>query len=389
MTESRSAQKFRVITVHGVNSKGEWQEEVAQALGLFFHFEPIKYNHYRWFFGTELAFCPIVWLPLGVLFMIAILMGWVREGRSITLGILIILVLAALGAYPYRVWAVKTFQRRLSLKFDKAGPPPSLIAHSFGTYLSGGALRDLPWPRYDRVVLAGCVLDGHFPWQSLQGSNPLRFREVRNEMAARDNIARMAAWLDRLVPGFGSAGYSGFSGSTQWVHHVDSANAACSACDPSKDRAPIHNIKCDELGHSDVFLGPAYAVMYWLPFLWGYDPATYRYFLSVCFDISRATSIGQKEAMKANYQILRTISWGQTPKKSLDQEIQEAVPEGHNPLEKAELDKIATETLRFVLFGQAAFDDDNAAERDKYVQFLNVYLAIDAAWRKSFPSWQV
>ena len=93
--------------------------------------------------------------------------------------------------------------------------------------------------------------------------------------------------------------------------------------------------------------------------------------------------------MKANYQLLRTISWGQSPKKSLNQEIQDAVPDGHNPLEKGELDKIATETLRFVLLGQAAFDDDNAVERDKYVQFLNVYLAIDAAWKKAFPAWQV
>ena len=67
MSEGSSGQKFRVITVHGVNSKGEWQEEVAKALGLFFNFEPIKYNHYRWFFGTELVLCPFVWLPLGTL----------------------------------------------------------------------------------------------------------------------------------------------------------------------------------------------------------------------------------------------------------------------------------------------------------------------------------
>jgi hypothetical protein len=93
--------------------------------------------------------------------------------------------------------------------------------------------------------------------------------------------------------------------------------------------------------------------------------------------------------MKSNYQMLRTISWGQTARKNLDQEIQEAVPNGHNPLNEEELDKIATETLRCVLLGQAAFDDENAAERDKYVQFLNVYLAIDAAWKKAFPTWQV
>jgi hypothetical protein len=387
--ENSSSQKIRVITVHGVNSEGEWQEEVAKALGVFFTFEPIKYNHYRWFFGTELVLCPLVWLPLSAIFIVALFMGWVREAHGICLCILAILLLSGFGAYPYRRWAVKKFRERLSQKFKKGGPFPCLIAHSFGTYLSGRAMRDLPWPSYDRMVLAGCVLDRDFPWQNVQGNNPKRFHAVRNEMASRDNIARLAAWLDRLIPGFGSAGYSGFRGSAQWVHNVDSANIVCNACDSSKSGAPIHNIKCEELGHSDVFLGPAYAVIYWLPFLWGYDPAAYRYFLSVCFEISRATVTGEKAAMKSNYQMLRTISWGQTARKSLDQEIQEAVPNGHNPLNEEELDKIATETLRCVLLGQAAFDDDNAAERDKYVQFLNVYLAIDAAWKKAFPTWQV
>jgi hypothetical protein len=389
VSEIDSSQKFRVITVHGVNSKGEWQEEVAKALALFFNFEPIKYSHYRRFCGTELVLCPFVWLPLCTILIVAILMGWVHSGRGISLCILSILLLAALGAYPYRGWAVKKFREELSQKFKKGGPFPCLIAHSFGTYLSGRAMRDLSWASYDRMVLAGCVLAGNFPWEGLRESKPQRFHEVRNEMAARDNVARLAAWLDRLIPGFGSAGYSGFRGSAQWVHNVGSANTVCNTCDSSKTRAPIHNIRCEELGHSDVFLGPAYAVIYWLPFLWGYDPAAYRYFLSVCFDISRATTTGQKEAMKANYQLLRTISWGQSPKKSLNQEIQDAVPDGHNPLEKGELDKIATETLRFVLLGQAAFDDDSAVERDKYVQFLNVYLAIDAAWKKAFPAWQV
>lgn len=388
MTGSDPTQKFRVITVHGVNSKGEWQEEVAKALGVFFNFEAIKYNHYRWFRGTELVLNPFAWLPLGALLIAAILMGCIHGGCEISLCVLAIFLLSLLAAYPYRGWAVKKFRERLSKKFEKGGPFPCLIAHSFGTYLSGRALRDLPWPGYDRMVLAGCVLDGDFPWEQLQGSKPPRFHEVRNEMAARDNISRLAAWLDRLIPGFGSAGYSGFRGTPQSVHNVDSSNSVCIPCENSKRRAPIHNIKCEELGHSDVFLGPAYAVVYWLPFLWGYDPAAYRNFLSVCFDIDRATRTAQKQAMKAGYQELRTISWGQTPKKSLDQEIQDAVPDGHNPLAKDELDKIATETLRFVLLGQAAFDNENAAERDKYVQCLNIYIAIDAAWKKAFPAWQ-
>ncbi|HEX3104948.1 MAG TPA: hypothetical protein VHQ22_10890 [Terriglobales bacterium] len=388
MTDSDSNNKFRVITVHGVNSKGEWQEEVATALSVFFDFEPIKYNDYRWFFGTELVLNPFVWLPFGALLIVAIFIGLVHGGYAISLWIAGILALSLLAAYPYRVRAVKRFREKLSKKFEKAGPFPCLIAHSFGTYLTGRALHDLSWSGYDRVVLAGCVLSGDFPWEKLQKTNPPRFHEVRNEMAARDNISRLAAWLDQLIPGFGSAGYSGFQGTSQWVHNVESANDVCNTCETSKSRSPIHNIKCEELGHSDVFLGPAYAVIYWLPFLWGYDPAAYRYFMFVCFEINRATRFAQKQAMKDNYQKLRTISWGQSPKKSLDQEIQDAVPEGHNPLTKDELDKIATETLRFVLLGQAAFDDDHAAERNKYVQCLNIYLAIDAAWKKAYPAWQ-
>jgi general stress protein CsbA len=388
MTDSDSTNKFRVITVHGVNSKGEWQEEVATALSVFFDFEPIKYNDYRWFFGTELVLNPFVWLPFGALLIVGILIGSVHRGYAISLWIVAILVLSLLAAYPYRVRAVKKFREKLSQKFKKGGPFPCLIAHSFGTYLTGRALHDLSWSGYDRVVLAGCVLDGDFPWPKLQEKNPPRFREVRNEMAARDNISRLAAWLDRLIPGFGSAGYSGFQGTPQWVHTVNSANSICIPCETSKSRIPIHNIKCEELGHSDVFLGPAYAVIYWLPFLWGYDPASYRDFMSVCFEIKAATSSGRKQDMKAHYQKLRTLSWGQTPRKSLDQEIQDAVPEAHNPLTKEELDKIATETLRFVLLGQAAFDDEHAADRNKYVQCLNVYLAIDAAWKKAYPTWQ-
>src|SRR6266853_415879 len=85
-----STQKFRVITIHGVNSKGEWQEDVAKALGVFFNFEPIKYNHYRWFCGTELVLNPFFWLPLGTLLIIAIVKGWVHGGCEISLCIAVV-----------------------------------------------------------------------------------------------------------------------------------------------------------------------------------------------------------------------------------------------------------------------------------------------------------
>ena len=74
-------------------------------------------------------------------------------------------------------------------------------------------------------------------------------------------------------------------------------------------------MKSKGLGHSDVFLGPAYAVIYWLPFLWRYDPAAYKDFLQVCFGIDRAR---QRPKRKELYQALRSSSWGQCPSKTLD-----------------------------------------------------------------------
>lgn len=377
------SRKFRVITVHGVNTRGEWQEEVASALKMFFDFEPIKYNSYRWFRGTELVLNPFVWILLGLALAVLVHAGVLRGTATIFVAILLIVFLSVLGTYPYRHAAIQSFRKKLSAKYVSGGAPPSMIAHSFGTYLTGRALRDMSWASFDRIVLAGCVLEKDFPWKTLQ-DNPPRFQEVRNEMAARDNVARMAAWLDRLIPGFGSAGYSGFVGS-HWVHNLESANTICQSCQASPSRSLLHNVKSKELGHSDVFLGPAYAVIYWLPFLWGYDPAAYRKFLQLCFQMDRTP---QQPLRKQYYQILRASPWGQCPSKTLDQEIQDAVPASHNPLTQDELDQIAAETVALILTGQRAFDETSDPNRDKLVQLLNVYVAIDTAWKKAFPTWK-
>jgi hypothetical protein len=389
MSDREELAKPRIITIHGVNSKGDWQEEVAAALGVFFTFEPIKYNHYRWLFGTELLFNPFMWIPLGVALVFAIVKRWIQGGWEIAFALLVIAALAHFGSYRYRSWAERTVRERLSKKFAGAGAPPHLIAHSFGTYISGRALRFLAWPYFNRIVLAGCVLDGNYPWGEIRQNSPTRFEEVRNEMAARDNIARLAAKLDSLIPGFGSAGYSGFKGSVDWVHDVNSANTVCSICEKSKAKVLLHNVKSEELGHSDVFLGPAYAVMYWLPFLWRYDPPAYRNFLALCFKIDEATKSKDKQRMKENYLAVRDSAWGQTPRRTLEEEIRYTVPvPTGRTLSEAEMDLIATETVRFVLLGQGALDNPQTAERAKFVQLLNIFVAIDSAWRKAFPQWQ-
>jgi hypothetical protein len=130
---------------------------------------PLTTTTNRFLLGTQVVFNPFVWLPFGILLAVAVFRGWIRGGWEITGCVLSPILLAHLAAYPYRSWAERTFRKRFSKKFEKGGAPPSLIAHSFGTYLSGRALRDLPWARFNRIALAGCVLAAEFPWSTNSG----------------------------------------------------------------------------------------------------------------------------------------------------------------------------------------------------------------------------
>lgn len=376
--------KRSVITLHGINSDGKWQEEVDEALGVLFDFKPIKYNHYRWFRGTELLFCPFVWPPLTALFVFALWRGWLHGICMTASAAILIFIISFLCSYPYRAWAEKVVRKRLSRQLVSAHPP-DFIAHSFGTYLAGRSLCDIPSTSFARVVLTGCVLDVDFPW-----STTGRFKAVRNEMAFRDRIVRLAARLDQFIPGFGAAGYLGFKGPVTWVHTVESPNSPCGTCWSSspasvKQQAPIHNVKCEGLDHSDYFLGPAHAVVYWMPFLWGYDPALYRKFLTLCSQIERAGDEGRPADALADYYRVRQSPWGQFPGKILDQEIREFFQmgsKGHAGPSDEELDELATETLLFVLRGQHALEDKAFVERETWVRCLNPAIAIQYAHKK-------
>jgi hypothetical protein len=44
----------------------------------------------------------------------------------------------------------------------------------------------------------------------------------------------------------------------------------------------VHNVRSNDLGHSDTFVTSGYAETYWLPYLWGIDPIEYQHFLRYC-----------------------------------------------------------------------------------------------------------
>src|SRR5260370_35691176 len=61
----------------------------------------------------------------------------------------------------------------------KKGIVPSVIAHSFGTYVVGNALMKYDELRFDRIVLCGSILPSDFDSSSLIDSG--RFNAVLNE----------------------------------------------------------------------------------------------------------------------------------------------------------------------------------------------------------------
>ena len=99
-------------------------------------------------------------------------------------------------------------------------PAAHLIAHSFGTWLSGTALRrwfrpNLIRPQY-LGVLVGCVLPCRFPWRRIVRERRDAYRSVRNEVGEGDWVVWAVNLVHPIVPEMGGAGLIGFFGS--WFH---------------------------------------------------------------------------------------------------------------------------------------------------------------------------
>src|SRR5271157_5119477 len=93
--------------------------------------------------------------------------------------------------------------RRLDIE---QGQSPSVVAHSFGTYILGYALLRFDFIRFNKVILCGSILPREFPWDKLIERGQVQ--AVRNEYGVHD------PWVKRVscfVRGTGPSGASGFS----------------------------------------------------------------------------------------------------------------------------------------------------------------------------------
>ncbi|HWZ43246.1 MAG TPA: hypothetical protein VNW97_07200 [Candidatus Saccharimonadales bacterium] len=194
---------------------------------------------------------------------------------------------------------------------------PHVIAHSLGTFLVGGIIEKFPDIRLDRLILTGCVLKRSTPWAEYLRRNPKAVKSVRNEMAGRDIVSKLAVVFCGFFPGLGHAGISGF---TDYSHNIE-PNSGCDI----ECAALVHNVSLRDLSHSDVFVGPGHARRFWLPFLWGLDPKDYEEFMEMCQLANESERLGFVKELGIVEDELRNRPWRWTNNLTLNDYLKEQI----------------------------------------------------------------
>jgi tetratricopeptide (TPR) repeat protein len=173
MADTTAATPHLVITVHGIRTYGDWQDELKKLLEAA---EPgIVVRMYRYGFFSSLAFLipPLRWLV----------------GRQFR----------------------KFFENEIQLAPE--GARIDLVAHSFGTYLAASALRHLPQrKRIHTVIFAGSVLPPSFPWYRYLQSGAVG--RVVNECGWNDSVLVLCQSSALLMGMAGRIGFHGMVGET-------------------------------------------------------------------------------------------------------------------------------------------------------------------------------
>jgi pimeloyl-ACP methyl ester carboxylesterase len=236
--------------------------------------------------------------------------GWVGFGVA--------LLLMVLGRSEPRLRlrrAEETIIRQLDDISRRLGRPPSLIAHSLGTYLAGNLFMTYPFV-WDRVIFVGGVISEVYDWNVLHlgGPHP-RVRNVRNEHGGWDLVVWSIRFSGRWgrEHGLGTAGRYGFTPSVEHpVHSVPDVRAACPHCIPNSAPVLIHNYRYDRYRHSSYFLR-RHARELWLPFLWHLVPAVYADFIETCECgagyLQQRNTLGFREVER----IFETLRWAWSP----------------------------------------------------------------------------
>lgn len=194
-----------VLTLHGMNTRGSWQEEFSWLVS----------RSYR-------RMVPVAIYKYGI----------IRSG--------------AVLKFRQRALTMQLVSRirRLEGETEESGfgKRPDVIAHSFGTWLLGHALKKEKSLRVGRVILLGCILRPDFDWSGLIKSGQVE--AVLNHHATNDFWAAISHYF---IPDSGPSGRLGFN-----------------------EQAGVVNIPAPGLGHSALFAPDRMRQQFenvWKPFL--------------------------------------------------------------------------------------------------------------------------
>lgn len=252
-----------IFTLHGINSAGEWQQEVARELEPHFRCIPLQYRQFRY-------------------------LGWPK----------ILLPLL-------RRLAVKTVARQLSGAIAPA-ERANLIAHSFGTCISLQLMKRRG-TCFNRVIFAASPLPADLDWEGELKDNPEAFQDLTNERGSNDKVL---PWGD-LMTGQDSAGRVGFRGHPDRIHDTRAFRLSCPLCRnlPESLQARIHNLEWSEFHHSGWFDGSGHCGSLWLPYFWGFPPEEYADFIETCLKLAELESHGDIISQKSKERTFRERAW--------------------------------------------------------------------------------
>src|SRR5215210_576977 len=235
-----------IFTIHGINSEGEWQQEIAQELEPHFCCISLRYRQFRY-------------------------LGWPK--------ILFPLL---------RRHAVKTVARQLS---REAAPVEraNLIAHSFGTWISLQLMKRRG-TYFNRVIFTASPLPADLDWEGELNDNPEAFQDLTNERGFNDKVLARGDF----TTGKDSARRGGFRGHPDRNYDTRAFRLSCPLCRnlPEGLQARIHNLEWSEFHHSGWFVGGGHCGSLWLPYFWGFPPEEYADFIETCLDLAELESHG-------------------------------------------------------------------------------------------------
>lgn len=188
----------RVITVHGIRTTGAWQKELNDVL------EENDIRHSPFDYG---------YLKL------AMFINPRRRDKEID---------------RFRNW--------VSQYVNDEHQIPSIIAHSFGTYIVANALLKYEELKLDSLILCGSIIDEDYPWGIIVERGQVR--RVLNESGSKDIWAKLVPWV---VKDAGSSGAKGFSKKVDGI---------------------VRDIHRSGFRHSDFFYS-LHVQRVWIPFLDG------------------------------------------------------------------------------------------------------------------------